>query len=185
MSRDAASKDVIRLRPDGPPSKLEGVSAEAEFAGPPGVAAGTLMLRNVSDPTITVFRPAKPNGIGAIVCPGGGWRILAWQHEGLDVARWLAERGYTAFLLKYRVMGTPAAPAEFEAAMAAMNTQIALPRSGRDAPRALSDFVPAAFVQRPREIAADDGRRAIALVRERAQEWRRSRQDRYDRFFGR
>jgi dienelactone hydrolase len=167
----APTEDVIRLWPEGPPSKLEGVGPEQEFRGPPGVAADTLMLRNVSEPTLTVFRPAKPNGVGVIVCPGGGWRILAWQHEGIDVARWLAARGYAAFLLKYRVMGTPTDPAEFEAAMAAMNTQIALPRSGRDAPRALADIIPAAVVKPPREIAADDGRRAIALVRARAKEW--------------
>ena len=167
----ARPEEVIRLWPEGPPSKLDGVGREREFRGLPGVSAGTLMLRNVSDPTLTVFRPAKPNGVGVIVCPGGGWRILAWQHEGIDVARWLAERGYTAFLLKYRVMGTADSPEEFEAALAAMNAQIAEPRSGRDAPRALSDIVPAEFIRRPREIAADDGRRAIALVRERAREW--------------
>ena len=168
---NALSEDVIPLWPKGPPSKMEGVGPEAEFRGPPGVAVGTLMLRNISEPTLTVFRPAKPNGVGVIVCPGGGWRILAWQHEGLDVARWLAERGYTTFLLKYRVMGTPTDAGEFEAAMEAMNTQIAAPRSGRDAPRALADLVPTAVIKQPREIAADDGRRAIALVRERAKEW--------------
>jgi hypothetical protein len=44
------------------------------------------MLRNVSEPMLTAFRPAKPNGIGVIVCPGG-WRILPWEHEGIDPAR--------------------------------------------------------------------------------------------------
>jgi acetyl esterase/lipase len=164
-------EDVIRLWPEGPPSKMEGVGPEIEFRGPPGIAEGTQMLRNVSEPTLTVFRPAMPNGVGVVVCPGGGWRILAWQHEGLEVARWLAARGYTAFLLKYRVMGTPEDSAEFEAAMLAMNTQIALPRSGRDAPRALSDLIPGDAIRKPREIAADDGRRAVKLVRERAKEW--------------
>jgi len=173
MTSDALPKEVIRLWPDGPPSKLEGVGPETEFRGLAGVSVDTLMLRNVSEPTLTVFRPAngQSNGIGVIVCPGGGWRILAWEHEGIDVARWLAKRGYTAFLLKYRVMGTPTSQAEFEADMGRVTQQIALPRSGRDAPRAMGDIVPAEMIRKPREAAADDGRRAVALVRERAREW--------------
>ena len=168
-----APHQIIPLWPDGPPTKLEGVGPEVEFTGPPGLAAGTRMLRNVSEPTLTVFRPqpAKANGIGVIVCPGGGWRILAWQHEGIDVANWLAARGYTAFLLKYRVLATPAAPAEFEAAMAAMNSQLAVERPAAQAPRSLSDLVPAERLRAPRDAAADDGRKAIALVRARAKEW--------------
>jgi acetyl esterase/lipase len=173
MTRDDLPDEVIHLWPKGAPSNFEGVGPETEFYGLAGVSVGTLMLRNVSEPTLTVFRPknAKPNGIGVIVCPGGGWRILAWQHEGIDVARWLAERGYTAFLLKYRVRGTPTSAAEFEAIMAAEGAELAKPRPGRDAPRALADIVPAEALRKPREIAADDGRRAIALVRERAKEW--------------
>lgn len=173
MTRDSLSEDVICLWPDGPPSKLDGVGPETEFRGLDGVSAGTLMLRNVSEPTLTVFRPTndKPNGVGVIVCPGGGWRILAWQHEGIDVARWLAQRGYTAFLLKYRVLGTPPDSAAFEAAMAQMSSQIAAPRSAREAPRALKDLVPAEVIRKPREVAADDGRRAIEIVRSRVKEW--------------
>ena len=163
--------EVIRLWPEGPPSKIEGVGPETGFSGAPGVAQGTQMLRNVSDPSLTVFRPRAANGIGVIVAPGGGWRILAWQHEGIDVARWLAERGYTAFLLKYRVLPTPADPKEFEAAMAQMSSQIEAPRSGATAPRQLSDVVPAAAIKLPRGIAADDGRRAVEIVRARAKEW--------------
>jgi acetyl esterase/lipase len=173
MNSVALPNEVIPLWSEGAPTKLEGVGPETEFRGLAGVSVDTLMRRNVSEPTLTVFRPinVKPNGIGVIVCPGGGWRILAWQHEGIDVALWLAERGYTAFLLKYRVSGTPVAAAEFEAAMAAMSERIALPRSGRDAPRVMSDIVPAESIRKPREAAADDGRRAVAIIRERAADW--------------
>ena len=76
------------------------------------------MLRNVSEPTLSVFRPAKPNGVGVIVCPGGGWRLLAWEHEGTDVVNWLTAQGYTAFLLKYRVRGTPVSQADYDAEIA-------------------------------------------------------------------
>src|SRR5689334_12694154 len=150
--------EIIRLWQEGPPSKMEGVGPEVEFRGIDGVSKGTVMLRNVSDPTLTVFRPAngRPNGIGVIVCPGGGWRILAWQHEGVDVARWLAERGYTAFLLKYRVQGTPADAKAFEKEMMTHTAQLAAPRPGATAPRQLSDIVPAEALRVPREIASDD-----------------------------
>jgi acetyl esterase/lipase len=168
-----AFDEIIPLWPEGPPTKLGSVGPEIEFAGAPGLAEGTRMLRNVSESTLTVFRPtaAKSNGVGVIVCPGGGWRILAWQHEGIDVARWLSARGYTAFLLKYRVLATPADPVAFEAAIAAMNSQIAVERPAAKAPRSLSDLFPAEALRAPREVAADDGRRAIALVRARAKEW--------------
>jgi len=167
------SQDVIRLWPEGPPTKLEGVGPEIEFRGPVGTAGDATMLRNVSEPTLSVFRPTngKPNGIGVIVCPGGGWRILAWEHEGLDVARWLAAHGYTAFLLKYRVRGTPPAQADYDAEMAQMISRIDQTRKGRKAPRAMSDIVPAEMIREARAAAADDGRRAIAIVRERAKQW--------------
>ena len=173
MTTETASGTVISLWPEGPPSRIEGVGPEIEFRGLAGTSVGTRMLRNCSEPTLTVFAPqhVKPNGVGVIVCPGGGWRILAWEHEGIDVARWLADRGYTAFLLKYRVNGTPPDPAAFEAQMAAMGRDLDAPRPAAKAPRRMSDIVPAEVLRRPREIAADDGRRAIALVRERAQEF--------------
>lgn len=167
------SDDVIHLWPEGPPTKLEGVGPEIDFRAAVGVAADAAMLRNVSEPTLTVFRPTngKPNGIGVIVCPGGGWRILAWEHEGLDVVHWLAEQGYTAFLLKYRVRGTPPTQAEYDAEMAKLYLTIDVTRKGRSAARAIGDVVPYESIRAAREAAADDGRRAIAIVRERAKEW--------------
>lgn len=168
-----ASHEVIRLWPDGPPSVIEGVGPETSYKAMSGVAAGTTMLRNVTDPTLTVFRPdpAKANGVGVVVCPGGGWRILAWQHEGIDLAHWLAERGYTAFLLKYRLRGTPNDPAEFAARMAALDGRIAGPLPALEAPRVFSQLDATEGHVRGREIAAEDGRRALALVRERAGEF--------------
>lgn len=169
----AQAHDVIRLWPEGPPTVLEGVGPEVEFDAPPGLSVGTKFLRNVSDPTLTVFRPTNgtPNNVGVIVVPGGGWRLLAWEHEGIDVARWLAERGYTAFLLKYRVRGTPVSQADYDAQMEKMQSMIDVTRKGRNAPRTISDLIPAEMIRAPREAAADDGRRAIAIVRERAKQW--------------
>mgnify|MGYP001197291002 CR=1 FL=1 len=167
------SEDVIRLWPEGPPTKLEGVGPEIEFRGPVGTAGDAAMLRNVSEPTLTVFRPTngKPNGIGVIVCPGGGWRILTLEHEGIDAAKWLTAHGYIAFLLKYRVHGTPAAQADYDAWEVKLISQIDLTRRGRTAFRAVGEIVPYEIFRAAREAAADDGRRAVAIVRERAKEW--------------
>jgi acetyl esterase/lipase len=131
------------------------------------------MLRNVSEPTLSVFRPAngQPNGVGVIVCPGGGWRILAWEHEGIDVARWLTAHGYTAFLLKYRVRGTPAAQADYDAEMVKLYAQIDPTRKARTAFRAMREIVPYETIRAAREAAADDGRRAVAIVRKRFKQW--------------
>jgi acetyl esterase/lipase len=119
--------------------------------------------------TRIIRREAKRSQAGG--SPGGGWRILAWEHQGLDVSRWLTALGYTAFLLKYRVRGTPSSQAEYDAQMAKLFTQIDVTRKGRDAPRSIGDVVPAETIREARDAAADDGRRAIAIVRERAKEW--------------
>ena len=50
------------------------------------------------------FVPSEnANGTAVIVCPGGGYNILAYQHEGIDVCKWLNSIGVTGILLKYRV----------------------------------------------------------------------------------
>ncbi|MCA9035487.1 MAG: alpha/beta hydrolase [Planctomycetaceae bacterium] len=59
----------------------------------------------VDRPTLIAF-PAPPenaNGCAVIICPGGGYNILAWRKEGTEVAEWLNTIGVTAFVLKYRV----------------------------------------------------------------------------------
>ena len=168
---DNLPDEVIRLWPEGPPSRLEGVGLEVAFRRPVGISGEAAMVRNVSEPTLTVFRPAKPNGVGVIICPGGGWRILALEHEGTDLANWMAEKGYTAFLLKYRVHGTPAAQADHEAWEQELISRIDMPERGRRALRNVGEVAPYGIFRAAREAAADDGRRAIAIVRERAREW--------------
>lgn len=167
----ALPDEIIRLWPDGPPSELKGVGPEIAFRAPVGEAHEAAMLRNVSEPTLTVFRPARPNGVGVIICPGGGWRILAWEHEGIDLAKWLTAHGYAAFLMKYRVRGTPAAEVDYQAEMARVDSRIDLSRTGKSAFRALGEIAPLDAFRDARAAAADDGRRAVAIVRERAGQW--------------
>jgi acetyl esterase/lipase len=165
----ADAAEVIRLWPDGPPSVIEGVPAEVEFPVKTGVAVGTTFVRNISDPTLTVFTPLGPSKqIGVIVAPGGGWTINAWSHEGVDVARWLASHGYTAFLLKYRVRASHPDQEAFEAQTAKTDAALAslLAKGGKL--RAISDLVSDEGYRQAREACADDGRRAIQIVREQA-----------------
>lgn len=62
-----------------------------------------LRISKVSVPTLTVFKPANPNGISVIICPGGGYGILAFDKEGTRVAEEMNKWGITAFVLKYRL----------------------------------------------------------------------------------
>ena len=62
-------------------------------------------IKLVERATLTVY-PAPPetaNGCAVVICPGGGYNILAWPKEGLEVAEWFNSIGVTAFVLKYRV----------------------------------------------------------------------------------
>jgi acetyl esterase/lipase len=62
-------------------------------------------VTNVTQPTLTVYRPAKDKDTGAavVIAPGGGYDILAWDLEGEEVAHWLNTIGVTGIILKYRV----------------------------------------------------------------------------------
>jgi acetyl esterase/lipase len=66
-------------------------------------ASNVLRYARVSVPTITMFKPTNPNGKAIIICPGGGYAILAFDKEGTKVAETLAKQGYTAFVLKSRL----------------------------------------------------------------------------------
>ena len=122
---------------------------------------GSVFARNVTVATLTPFFPpaGKATGAAVIVAPGGGFRTLSMNNEGWDVARALADRGVTAFVLKYRLHQTPKDMPAFERAMADMF-------SGTRRPPVQGN--PA--VELAPQIA--DARAAFALVRARAAQWR-------------
>lgn len=62
-------------------------------------------ITNVSKPSLAVFKPAaeKDTGAAVLICPGGGYSILAYDLEGTEVAEWLGSIGVTGIVLKYRV----------------------------------------------------------------------------------
>ena len=98
----AADPIELKLWPTGAPEP-PGFTPEPEKVIPPKDDKDVKRVTNVMDPTITVFKPEKPNGTAVIVCPGGAYRILAIEHEGTRVCEYLNSLGVTAVLLKYRV----------------------------------------------------------------------------------
>lgn len=61
------------------------------------------IVTGVSRPTLTVYRPKNPNGVGMVVCPGGGFCYLAYANEGEGISKVLNSCGVTCFVLKYRL----------------------------------------------------------------------------------
>jgi acetyl esterase/lipase len=92
----AAEPTVIKLWPSGAPSQMTTKPL------PEPAAPNPSSLTNITDPTLTVYRPEKPSGTAVLVAPGGGFSHLAIQHEGTQVCEWLNSIGITAGLLTYR-----------------------------------------------------------------------------------
>jgi len=94
-------KDIIHLWPGSVP----GETAAKRPATPTSDSSnGVTRLTDVTDPTIQVFKPeGKGNGAAVVICPGGGYQILAINLEGYEIAKWLNKLGFTAFVLQYRV----------------------------------------------------------------------------------
>lgn len=101
-SATAAEPLTLKLWPDGPPTAMVPRSeATAKLIQSYG-GTNPNRISDVTDPTITVYRPEKPNGSAVIVAPGGGFMFLSYAHEGTQVCEWLNDLGVTAILLKYR-----------------------------------------------------------------------------------
>lgn len=96
---------VVPLWPEGAPGS-------AARRNEPEKVVGT-NLSNIHHPSLIVYLPAREKATGAavIVAPGGGHQRQVIQHEGHNVARWLAGRGIAAFILKYRLARDDANPA--------------------------------------------------------------------------
>ena len=103
-----------------------------------------VIVRNVTRPTMTVYSPkGKNTGAAVVVFPGGGYQVLAIDLEGTEVCDWLAPRGITCVLLKYRVTDV----GEY-------------PKSG-----------PYPESTMALEMALEDAQRTVGLVRLHAAEW--------------
>ena len=99
---------VLDLWPGQPPGEVKADGPEQDKSKPgEGLVAGKPLIRlgNVTKPQLHVFLPSKEkaNGTAVVICPGGGFHILAWDLEGTEVAEWLNSIGVAAIVLKYRV----------------------------------------------------------------------------------
>jgi acetyl esterase/lipase len=96
------AQKVIRLYEGKAPGSEKWTWSEKESAQN---AFNTRVVYNVSEPTLTAYLPdpAKATGTAVVIAPGGGFRILSIDSEGIDVAKWLADKGVACFVLKYRV----------------------------------------------------------------------------------
>ena len=71
----------------------------------PAGAPGALGDAAKDKPTLIIYLPEKPNGVGIVICPGGGYGGLAMDHEGHQIGRWLNENGIAGFICDYRHRG--------------------------------------------------------------------------------
>ena len=148
-AKSSPAAEVVPVWPGAAPRTESWTGAEVELDA--DLPAGKVhIVTNVTIPTLAIVRP-KPdsaNGTAMLVLPGGAFRALAWDLEGTEAATWLAGRGVTAFVLKYRVrppVGAPTGPETFDAFL--LRTRAA------------------------RDIAVADARQALRLVRAHAKDY--------------
>jgi acetyl esterase/lipase len=104
LSARAADPVVVKLWPGKAPGEVKEIGPEKYLEAKKGQSE-VKRLTDVSEPTIAIYTPAKDkaNGAAVVVAPGGGYSILAIEHEGTQTCEWLQSIGVTAVLLKYRV----------------------------------------------------------------------------------
>jgi len=90
----------------------------------PNGAPGAAGSEDADRPTLSIHLPAPEMAVGAgvVVCPGGGYRALAMDHEGQQIAQWLNSLGVAAFVLKYRLGPRYRHPAPLQDAQRAIRT---------------------------------------------------------------
>ena len=148
----ATAQEVIPLYQGTPPGSTPQNYPEKEYFSK---LWGEEVVTNVTKPTLTIFKPApeQKNGTAIVVCPGGGMMALSINSEGTDVAKYLAEKGVTAFVLKYRIL-----------------------RSGEDATQEFATLVAdrqkfTETVDKIIPLANADGLAAVTYVRQHASQW--------------
>ena len=146
------AQEVIPLYTGLAPGSVEASYPEKEYFSK---IWNTEVVTNVTKPTLTVYKPAAgtANGGAIVICPGGGFMALSINSEGIDVAKWLAARGMTAFVLKYRLAHTgDDATQEF----------VALYADKAKFGELLNQIVP---------LSIADGLAAVTYVRKHASDW--------------
>jgi acetyl esterase/lipase len=96
----AQSREKIELWPKNVPGE-EKPKTEPTLSD--NSEGNIIRIAEVTNPILEVYRAKNPSGAGVIICPGGGYHILAIDLEGYEVAEWFNRLGITAFVLQYRV----------------------------------------------------------------------------------
>lgn len=97
--------EVLPLWPGDPPGAAGVTAVETVLERSDGKGPRDRAVTHTRKPTLTVFRPARPNGAAVVLMPGGSYERVVVDKEGFETARWLADRGYTCFVLVYRLPG--------------------------------------------------------------------------------
>ena len=120
---DAPAPQTLPLWPGAAPGEVGTIPPESSE-----VKGGIRRVSNVSSPVLTVFRPeaGKGNGAAVVILPGGGYSILADDHEGDQVAKYLANLGVTGIVVKYRVPRRAGTPNDVPPPQALMDAQRAI-----------------------------------------------------------
>ncbi len=94
----------VLLWPGGAPGS-EGITAENVVVDRGKDGGHNRSVTQVHKPSLTIYLPPKEkaNGAAVVICPGGGHRMLAIEHEGHDIAKWLKSIGVAGFVLQYRL----------------------------------------------------------------------------------
>ena len=100
-----SAQQVLPLYPEVAPNSKPCDEKDHEFIDTSWNKNGLLIVDHITKPTLTIYEPAKEkrNGTAVIICPGGGYGVLAAGHEGADVAKAFNNVGVTAFVLRYRL----------------------------------------------------------------------------------
>lgn len=122
-----AQDETLNLYPEGIPCENELVE-EAKVGDD-----GKLRLSKVHEPILDVYLPDSANGTAVVICPGGGYTILAWDWEGTKMAKWYNSMGITAFVLKYRLPHWETEECRSEVALMDAQRAMRLVRSKADA----------------------------------------------------
>ena len=105
LAATAFAQEVIPIYQGTAPGSTPGAYPEKQYFSK---IWNTEVVSNVTNPSLTVFKPSPDlkNGTAVVICPGGGFMALSIASEGTEVAQYLAARGVTAFVLKYRLAHT-------------------------------------------------------------------------------
>lgn len=160
------AEGVYDIWPGPAPGSEDWTWSERTMQVPWPASTPRRLTRNVATPTVTVFRPAPGTATGAsiVIAPGGAFHFLMVDHEGYDMARWLAGQGVTCFVLKYRLGRSPDDDENLLEFRTELQARLAASKADPSHPaRKLLDEI--------RQLGEEDGRQAIRFVRAHAANW--------------